>query len=270
MKITVEEMYGTEYGDEDPQLEALLAQSLNPRDTNLYYKKFGELGVKANDLVLDVGCRDAKHTLRFIEHFSCRAIGFDPVPNNLQRAKKNIAASQHEKAISIFYGKSEYIPLPNQIIDHIWCRDVLSHTQLSPTLENCNRVLKPGGKMLVYQTFATAWCEPNEAHRLYDAFAIVPENMSTAFFEETAVSSGFQLIEKDVVGSEWRENWLENGDDSMCKDMLTIARLRRNQDALIKQFGKKRYEITLADSLWGIYQMLGKLEPTIYVLQKPS
>jgi hypothetical protein len=46
--------------------------------------------------------------------------------------------------------------------------------------------------------------------------------------------------------------------------------MRRSEAALVAHYGHERYEATYASSLWGIYQMLGKLQPTIYLLVKAS
>jgi hypothetical protein len=35
-----------------------------------------------------------------------------------------------------------------------------------------------------------------------------------------------------------------------------------------QRFGTVTYEYMLTDSLWGVYQMIGKLNPRIYVLSR--
>ena len=45
-------------------------------------------------------------------------------------------------------------------------------------------------------------------------------------------------------------------------------RLLRNRPAYENRFGTGAYEVMLADSLWGVYQMIGKLNPRIYVLSR--
>jgi hypothetical protein len=44
--------------------------------------------------------------------------------------------------------------------------------------------------------------------------------------------------------------------------------MRRSETTLVADYGRERYEATYANFLWGIYQMLGKLQPTIYLLAK--
>ena len=42
----------------------------------------------------------------------------------------------------------------------------------------------------------------------------------------------------------------------------------RNRPAYEERFGIDAYETMLTDSLWGVYQMIGKLNPRRYVLSR--
>jgi hypothetical protein len=81
-------------------------------------------------------------------------------------------------------------------------------------------------------------------------------------------SCGLKIASKHTIDSEWREFMLENGDGWIVEDALRLARMRRREEALVREFGRPRYEAFFASSLWGVYQMLGKLCPTVYILKK--
>jgi hypothetical protein len=49
-----------------------------------------------------------------------------------------------------------------------------------------------------------------------------------------------------------------------------VSRLRRARDALIAEIGQVAYRVVYGNALWGIYQMLGKLESRVYVLRRSS
>jgi hypothetical protein len=38
----------------------------------------------------------------------------------------------------------------------------------------------------------------------------------------------------------------------------------------VNELGDVEYRVELANALWGVYQMIGKLEPRVYVLAAPS
>lgn len=270
MTTTVEDLYGDYWGRVDPEFEAALGTSLQPRGADMLYDVFSGFGVGPDDTVLDAGCRDATYAVELVRRFGCRAVAIDPVPLHVERARQRIAEAGLADRITVYQAGTEAMPIASGSIAAVWCRDVLNHVDLRPSLAECHRVLVPGGRMLVYQTFATDALEPREAARLYAALAIVPENMSPATFEETAREAGFAIEQRDVIDSEWRERWLEEGDRRMIEDLLLVARMRRREEALVQRFGRGRYEAEYAGAVWGIYQMLGKLCPTVYVLWKPE
>jgi ubiquinone/menaquinone biosynthesis C-methylase UbiE len=267
--LSVEEIYRNPPLTE-AELNAIFAESLYPRPATMLYNKMGQLGLGENHWLLDVGCRDAKHTVHLIQRYGCRAVGIDPVDDHVANALATVAAHNLQERVTVNKGRIEALPAQNGRFDFIWCRDVLNHiTDLRKGLQECFRVLRPGGHMLVYQTFATNLLEPAEAVRLYLPLAIVPANMSHDYFEGVAQRVGFQIVDKDRVGSEWREYWEEDGTRTTSTQLLHLARLRRHRNAYINKVGRTVYEVELANCYWGIYQMLGKLCPTVYILTKP-
>jgi ubiquinone/menaquinone biosynthesis C-methylase UbiE len=264
---TVEELYG-ELWAEDEAFRAEVDRSLNPRPAESLYDTFGELGVEASDVVLDVGCRDAKHSVELVRRFGCRVIAADLIPRHLEQARERVANEGVEDRVSVVEAAIESLPLEDGSVDYVWCRDMLNHVRLPEALSECFRVLRPGGRMLVYQTFATDLCEPGEARRLWSATAIVPENMSRPQFEQRAGKAGFEIAAVDEIDSEWRESWLEAGDRHTVDLLLRAARLRRREAELVARYGRQRYEAALGGAVWGVYQLLGKLCPTVYVLEK--
>jgi SAM-dependent methyltransferase len=268
LPLSIHEIYG-DRGPDEATIELALNRSLNPRPPTMLYDKLGALGVGPQHLVLDIGSRDARHACELAVRFGCRVQGVEPVAENLQRAEQLIAERQLTELVRSQAGTIESIPATDETFDFIWCRDMLIHiADLAAGLAECGRVLKAGGWMLVYQTFATDLLATDEAARLYPPLAVVAANMAPGFFETCATAAGFAIRERDVIGSEWREWWEETGDHTTAKQLLTIARLRRDRERLLRELGAVDYAAELANCHWGVYQMLGKLEPVCYLLQK--
>jgi sarcosine/dimethylglycine N-methyltransferase len=266
---SAEELYGELWADQDNGLETEVEESLGPRPAETLYDAFGALGVRPDDDVLDVGCGRGAHSVELVRRFGCRVIAADLIPRHVEKTRDRVAEEGVGDRVTVLEAAIEALPLEAGSVAHVWCRDMLNHVRLREALSECFRVLRPGGRMLVYQTFATDACEPNEAQRLWSATAIVPENMSRSYFEQTAREAGFEISAVDEIDSEWRECWLETGDRRTIDDLLRAARLRRRETELVARYGRDSYEAALADSLWGVYQLLGKLCPTVYVLEKP-
>jgi SAM-dependent methyltransferase len=225
----------------DPPYDPRTGESLNPRGTDWLFELFASLGPKPGDFLLDVGARDGKHFRRLVEEHGLRGLALDPVPNGPD----------------VVEGVIEALPLEDESVDWIWARDMLVHVDLEPAFAECVRVLKPGGRMLAYVTLATDELEPRERAGLSDAIAIV--NWDGDRIE--AAAAALTLEQKIELGSEWRERMIEDGTWDPTDALLRLARMRR--------LGIES-PIDRADLSWGIYQLLGKTCPTVYVWSKTS
>lgn len=264
---SVDELYG-ELWVAESALDRELDRSLDPRDTASLYDTLAALRPGPEQLLIDVGCRDARHAIELHERFGCHVLAVDPVPVHVRRARERVAAAGVADSVDVVEAGIEALPVADGAADFVWCRDVLNHVDLPRGLRECARVLRPGRRMVVYQTFAGEALEPAEARRLYAANAIVAENMRPAYFEETARASGFAIESTDVIGSEWRERMIEDGRWSPAEPLLAVARARRRERELVERFGRRRVEAAIGNALWGVYQLLGKLLPTVYVLTR--
>jgi SAM-dependent methyltransferase len=225
----------------DPPYDPRLDESLDPRGTEWLFELFGSLGPTPGEFLLDVGARDGKHFKRLVETHELRGLALDPVPNGPD----------------VVEGVIEALPLEDASVDWIWARDMLVHVDLERAFSECVRVLKPGGRMIAYVTLATEELEPKERAWLSDAVALV--NLDGDKIE--AAASALELEQKIELGSEWRERLIEDGDWDPTQALLRIARMRRlGIDSPIDR----------ADFVWGIYQLLGKTCPTVYVWSKIS
>jgi ubiquinone/menaquinone biosynthesis C-methylase UbiE len=164
-------------------------------------------------------------------------------------------------------GRIEALPFRSGAFDFVWIRDVLIHiADLPRALKESRRVLTRDGKAVVFNMFATSWLEPGDAERLWPPLAAVPRNADPAFFEAQVSASGFRVVERIEVTSEWREHSEESGERRTSKQLLHAARLLRGGDRYRTDLGERAYAFELGNCLWGIYQMIGKLSGRVYVL----
>jgi hypothetical protein len=71
-----------------------------------------------------------------------------------------------------------------------------------------------------------------------------------------------------IQGWEWRERDQEDGGGRTGRQLLHASRLLRNRQAYRDRFGDDAYEAMLGSCLWGVYQMIGKLNRRVYVLRR--
>jgi ubiquinone/menaquinone biosynthesis C-methylase UbiE len=264
--VSVQELY--ELWAEDSELRETLRSSLDPRGTEWLFEAFGSLEPRPGELLVDVGCRDAQHAIRLVRDHGLRAVALDPVALHVELASKAVAEAGLEQEIEVVQAGIEALPLDDGAADWIWCRDVLVHVDVRPGLGECARVLRPGGRMVVYVTLATELLEPRERDELVAAAAVAPDSFGPESVEAAAADAGFREVSVEQLGGEWRERMIEDGTWDVAETLLGLSRLRRRERELRDTYGEAAVAAYRGGQLWGVYQLIGKLCPTIYVWER--
>ena len=121
------------YSEETWRVYAFLDQSLEPRSLDMLYDVAGE-HLRPGSVVLDAGCRDAKHLIRLVEEHDVVGVGVDPVEVHIERAKAAVAAAGLADSIEVFRGVMQELPYPDGHFDFVWCRDVIEGVDVTQVL----------------------------------------------------------------------------------------------------------------------------------------
>ncbi|HUJ78825.1 MAG TPA: class I SAM-dependent methyltransferase [Nitrospiria bacterium] len=93
-------------------------------------------------LLIDIGCGNGSYLAR-MKDLGWKVLGIEPDPASAQIAKN--------KGIPVFSGSLEEAHLPEAIADYITMTHVIEHLpDPRSTLRECYRLLKPGGKVVVF------------------------------------------------------------------------------------------------------------------------
>jgi ubiquinone/menaquinone biosynthesis C-methylase UbiE len=253
-----------------PRFQALrdeLDRSLSPRGPEMLLEAAAAY-LTPESLILDVGCRDARHLIELVQTHGCRGVALDPLDWHLERAHVAVEEARLADRIEIVKGVIEEIEQPDERFDLVWCRDVLELVEdLDRGLAEAARVLKRDGAMVVYTNFATELFEPREAEMIHGPLGNVPANLDEEFMEAAFARAGLLIDRKDVIGTEWRERDEEEGRPT-SQNLLRLARLRRRRDEIVAEYRQEMYDVAQASLQWMTYQLLGKLKPTMYVLRR--
>lgn len=269
---TVDEVYGSALARYD-EFERELDRSLSPRGFELLVDLVADLDLSPGSVALDVGCREAFHCIELARRYGFTLHGIDPVPAHLDgavRALESLATTEPDVAarIRVSGGVAEHLPEATGTVDLIWCRDVLPHVaDLDTAFAEFRRVLRRGGHAVIYQMTATDWLTPAEADRLWPVLGIHAASVDPARFEAAIAAGGLTVDQRIELHGEWRER---SEEDQIAyrssRQLLHASRLLRNRQHYADEFGAAAYDAMLANSLWGVYQMIGKLSPRVYVL----
>ena len=138
-------------------------------------------------------------------------------------------------------------------IDLIWCRDVLEHVEdLESVFREFHRVLKPGGRAVIYQMTATDWLSPTEAALMWPSSGIDASSVDPKRFEAAIAAGGLSIVQCIELHGETRERSEEDGVAYSSKQLLRASRMLRNRPLYEARFGTEAYEVILTASLWGV------------------
>ena len=264
-----------EFYDDYPRVEdaflSALDESLNPRGPDLLFDIVRDLGLPRGADVIDAGCGEGRQAIRLAADFEFNVLGIDPVERHIELANEAVETRPETAQFVRFeQGTIEALPAADGSTDLAWCREVLVHVQdLQKAMGEIRRVLRDGGRALIHQTFATERLEPGEAAWLFQTMKVVSTSANAATFEQAIAAADLEVVEQVVVDSQWEE-FAEETAGRAGRRLLHLARLLRDPERYIRDFGQTNYDIMLGDARWHVYHMIGKLSGSVYLLEARS
>ncbi len=245
--------------------------SLGPRSEDILLDAVGAAGAGPNTIVVDAGCRESSWPIKLSQRFNCRVLGLDLVRTWLPDAAQEIDAAGLDERIGLMQGDIERLPIKDESVDVVFCRDTLSCIgDAEQALREFARVLRPGGGAVLYVVFATERLLGYERELLFESETIGQRSMEQDGVEAAIAAAGLTVAGRDVLGSELTEWRLEDDPAILTDSFLEAARLIRKQEQLRRSLGPTWYRHCLRFALWGPWILLGKLDPALYTLAKPT
>jgi SAM-dependent methyltransferase len=261
------ELFYDVYPRIEDEFLATLDESLHPRGPEVLYDLVRAMELPPGSVAADVGCGEGRHSIRLAELFRLAVTGVDPVPRHIELARASLDPELGDR-VRFELGDAAALPFEDQSVDLVWCRDVLVHVaNLDEAYTEFARVLRPGGRALVYQMFGTERLEPREAAWLWSTVGVVPASADPARTEAAISAAGLRTDDRIVLGGEWGERAQEESGDG-GRRLLRASRLLREPERYVAAFGQAAYKIMLGDCLWHVYAMIGKLERRVYLVSK--
>ena len=113
--------------------------------------KYKKLNLESDQLLLDMGCGEGRHSIGALLETSANVIGLDLSLDDLNTAKSRLNdfdLSGLDTFCTFGVGNINDIPIETSSLDAVMCSEVLEHVD-SPedSVKELVRVLKPGGVM---------------------------------------------------------------------------------------------------------------------------
>jgi SAM-dependent methyltransferase len=242
------------FDDIEAQFHAALNASVNPRGPDSLFAVVEGLGLPSGSSVVDVGCGRGAQSLELSRRFGFNVIGVDPVYR--QHDADLEAGSLKRGTVEFREGRAEAVPVPDATVDLIFCRESLMYADLDAAVSEFRRVLRAGGRGLVYLVLTGPRMTDVEAAELWAPLA--PNSLRPEHIEQALARARFVIDERIDYGSEWGELAQER-DGIPGGRLLYAARVLREPGRYINQFGQTNYDIMLGDCFWHVYRMIGRL-----------
>ena len=156
--------------------------------------------------ILDVGCGIGGSTLHLAQKFGSTATGITLSPVQASRAKERAVEASLESRVHFEVANALEMPFADNTFDLVWSLESGEHMpDKAKFLQECYRVLKPGGKMIL-----ATWChretdslageltESEVAHlkEIYRVYCL-PYVISLSEYRAIATECGFKNLTSD-------------------------------------------------------------------------
>ena len=240
-----------------------LDESLDPRGPDSVWDVVARVSPPRDGVAIDVGCGGGEDALELATRFGLRVLGVDPVAFHVDQAREAAASAGVADRVSFERGVAEELPVPDASADLVWAKESLMYADLDDAFAELRRVLRPDGRCLVYQVFTGPRMTDDEAVEFWsvvgDAHSVRPDDVVRA-----AERVGLSVLERTDFGGEWGE-YAQEQRGAGGRRLVHAARLLRDPDRYIAEFGEANYQIMLGDCLWHVYRMIGKLTGVAFV-----
>jgi ubiquinone/menaquinone biosynthesis C-methylase UbiE len=222
--------------------------------------------------VLDIGCGGGGKTCYYATFGPSKIIGIDIVPHYAEEGNAFARQKGLADIASFMTADASQMPFADETFDTIIMNDAMEHVdQPEKTLEECFRVLKPGGHL--YINFPPYY-HPYGAH-LSDAIGI--PWVHSLFSEQTMIEAYKRLVRHLPDGKEridFRISRRADGSEYFSYiNRMTIARFRRIQQGVSHPVVYQR-EVPLRNLVSGLAKLPGLREyfvkMVVCVYQKKS
>lgn len=261
---------GEDFGRIEEDFGRFLDESLKPRGPDCLDDLLAGTNPPRGGVAVDVGCGRGRDIVRLASRFELRVHGVDPVPSNVERAKTRAAAERLDDRIDVHIGCAEAIPLPDASVDVLWCKEVITFTDMGAAMREFRRVMRPGAVGVIYQVLTGPAMSAAEARWLAgQEMGFGPaRTLRPADVEEAITAAGLEVRQRVDYASEWGEAGQER-DGAAGRRLAHAARLLRAPQRYIDRYGATNYRIMLADCLWHVYRMIGKLWGAAFLIAHP-
>ncbi len=165
--------------------------------------KLTELGVDSSWRLLDLCCGWGVPTRFLANRFGCQITAIDITQRSIDLARQATEGTELAPLITFQQGNSLHLPLAEGETDLVWSQDGFCHVpDRSRVLQECFRVLRPGGHLVFTDWMRGEFITAEELHAFCSAWSF-PQLETPDSYAPLLLEAGFEIISQEEVGREY-------------------------------------------------------------------
>lgn len=158
--------------------------------------------IRAEDRILDVGCGYGETAFHLAREVGCEVVGINISAKELDLAHERTPDSGVADKVSFEYGDFHDLPFGDATFDVVWSQEAFLHgVDKIQILQECHRVLKPGGRVVISDLLINGDVDDDERAAIH-ARVKSPEMWDHARYPQGLRETGFEV----EVERAWDDN----------------------------------------------------------------
>lgn len=180
--------------------------------------------------ILDVGCGTGQTSAYIAEKYRCSVTSLDNNNTMLEKAKRRFSSLQ--LPINVIYGTVDNLPFIDGLFDFILSESVTSFTDISLTIQEYKRVLKPNGVLLAIEMVLEDSLSVEELKTIVDFYG-VSQLLSESEWHNLFQKAGFKQISVEKFKPQFDEHDIDTAPDFLLSENI--------DDELLEIFEKHKH-----------------------------
>jgi sarcosine/dimethylglycine N-methyltransferase len=217
-------------------------------------------GLGEHSVVLDVGCGYGATAIFLAKEYGCHVTGMNISEKELELGRSRAQEAGLAGRIAFDYGDFHDLPYDEASFDIVWSQEAFLHGVDKPRiLQECYRVLKPGGQLVLSDLLVREHVPREERERIY-ARVRSPGMWDLAQYDGALRDAGF-IIERI-------EDWQDNVAPTYRSVLWQLKNQRRHLEGRVP--AEQLDSTTEALDLWVRSAHAGKISHGFALAQRPD
>jgi ubiquinone/menaquinone biosynthesis C-methylase UbiE len=179
----------------------------------------GEIGIRKESKVLDVGCGLGGTARYLAETYGCHVTGIDATDRMLEEASRRNESAGLSHLIDLKLGNALEMPFRDEAFDVLIGQDAWCYITDKPKLiAECARVLRPKGTIAFTDWLKSENITPEESKSFF-TFMAFPDVETFSGYSELLEGNGFAIQKKEDLSDKFVASLMQSYEDTPIEEV---------------------------------------------------